>query len=396
MFEITGKDRNSRARTGALHTPHGIIETPAYVIVGTNAQVRTLSSADVKNTKTQVIIANTYHLWRELGDAGLENFSGLHNRMNWNGPIMTDSGGFQVFSLGFAREHKVGKIAPIFPDEGKAKIVIGHTDDDKKENLVRVTDNGVFFLEDEEELYLSPERSIGIQEKLGADIILAFDECTSPLHDYGYTELSLERTHKWAIKSLESKNRRDQLLFGIVQGGAFEDLRKRSAGFIDALPFDGFAIGGSLGKSKREMLDVLDWTVPFLSENKPRHLLGIGRIEDIFDSVERGIDMFDCVIPTREARHGAIWTKTGRIDLNKAVYANDGAVLEEKCECESCKSGISRAEIRALFKAKDLRAGRIATIHNVFFFNNLVGGIRNSIKNGNFLSFKNSFLCNPH
>jgi queuine tRNA-ribosyltransferase/7-cyano-7-deazaguanine tRNA-ribosyltransferase len=403
MFEVIKKDKNSRARYGVLKTAHGLVETPAYVVVGTHAEVRTLKPEDLPGTKTQIIIANTYHLWRELGD-NLYSFPGLHKRMNWPRPIMTDSGGFQVFSLGFGREHGVGKIASMFPGEykrpplifkggsQKPKTAIGHFAETRK-NLVRVEKEGVYFKDGSREYFLGPALSIKIQEKLGADIILAFDECTSPFHDYNYTKESLMRTHAWAKICLETKSKNNQLLFGIIQGGAFEDLRKESAKFISNLPFDGFAIGGSLGKSRAEMFKVIEWSVAFLEENKPRHLLGIGRIDDIFEAVERGIDTFDCVVPTREARHGAIWTAQGRFDIKKGIYRNDRKKIEEGCYCEVCEGEkIRRKELYELFKVKDANAARFATIHNLYFFNNLMKQIRQSILSGGFANLKNKFL----
>lgn len=389
MFEITGRDSNSRARTGVIYTSHGKIETPAYIIVGTNAEVRTLSSDNIKKTKTQVIIVNTYHLWRELGDK-LQTFEGLHERMKWNGPIMTDSGGFQVFSLGFGREHGVGKM-------------LGGEKKRGGENLARITKSGVFFTDGDDEHFLGPELSMEIQRKLGADIIFAFDECTSPEHNYAYQKEALQRTHQWAkiclsakeklfSNSRELENKERQMLFGIVQGGRFEDLRTESAKYIGSLPFDGIAIGGSFGK--QEMLQALNWTIPFLPENKSRHLLGIGKIKDIFDSVERGVDTFDCVIPTREARHGSLWTASGRFDVRKSAYKGDKSVIQEKCYCPVCSSRLSRSELHNLFKSKNNLAGTYATIHNVFFFNDLMEKIRNSINGGCFQEFRDSFLRN--
>jgi queuine tRNA-ribosyltransferase len=377
-FKIIAKDKKSRARTGVIETPHGIVETPAYTIVGTNAAVRTLKPEDLPVTGTQLIIANTYHIWRELGDR-LESFEGLHKRMGFNGAIMTDSGGFQVFSLGFAREHGVSKV--LNGESGRQGI-----------NLTRITDDGVFFHDDDRELFLNPEISIGIQEKLGADIIFAFDECTSPLNDYEYNKLALARTHAWAKRCLAAKKRGDQALYGIVQGGEWRDLREESARFIGSLPFPGFGIGGSFGKEA--MLDVLRWTLPLLPEEKPRHLLGIGRIDDVFNAVELGIDTFDCVIPTREARHGSIWTIEGRYDVKKGRYAGDKKPLAKNCACPVCASGKTRGEIRALFQAGDHEAGHLATMHNVWFFNDLMRQIRESIKEGKFNGFKKKTLAN--
>jgi len=392
MFEILQKDKNSCARAGIIHTSCGNVETPSYAIVGTHAEVRSVFSDQLLQAKTQLVIANTYHLWRTLGEK-LDSFEGLHTRMKLpHTIIMTDSGGFQVFSLGFGREHGVGKVL------GGEKKKAG-------ENLTRITEEGVFFTDQDGEHFLGPKLSMEIQKKLGGDIIFAFDECTSPEHDYTYQKEALERTHRWANiclsvarppavgQELENEvTQNKQMLYGIVQGGIFEDLRKESAKYIGALPFDGFGIGGSFGEKK--MGEVLDWVIPYLPEEKPRHLLGIGKIDDLFLGVEKGIDIFDCVIPTREARHGSAWTAHGRIDLKKSRYKNDTQIIERGCECETCASGISRKQLREMFKSKDNEAGTLVSIHNIFFFNTLMEQMRSAIRNGNFLEFKEIFLSN--
>ncbi len=390
-FKIEKKDKNTYARVGILKTPHGEVRTPSYVVVGTDAAVRCVPSEELPRTKTQLIIANTYHLWRTLG-AKLETFEGLHERMKWNGPLMTDSGGFQVFSFGFGREHGMGKMMPRSLESGARSFKTG-------ENLVRVTEDGAFFTDGGEEKYLDAETSIHIQEKLGADIVVAFDEPTSPLHDHTYTKESLVRTHSWALRSLKARTREDQLMYGVVQGGAFEDLRKESAEFIGKQQFEGFAIGGSYGDSmgapREQMLSVMKWSVPYLPEGKPRHLLGIGRIEDVFDAVELGMDTFDCVIPTREARHGSIWTAKGRFDVRKGVFEKSDAPLEKGCGCVACaEKKITRGALRELFKTKNMEAGHLATLHNIYFFNNLLERIRASILEERFSDFKGKFLSN--
>lgn len=391
MFEILQKDKNSRARAGIIHTPHGTVETPSYAIVGTHAEVRAISPRQLLDAQTQLVIANTYHLWRTLGEK-LDSFEGLHKRMKLpDTVIMTDSGGFQVFSFGFGREHGVGK-------------VLGGEKKRGSDNLTRVTENGVFFTDESGEHFLGPELSMNIQKKLGADIIFAFDECTSPEHDHVYQKEALGRTHRWANICLQShrtqfsysrelengKTRDEQMLYGIVQGGVFEDLRKESAQYIGALPFDGFGIGGSFGEKK--MGEVLEWVIPYLPERKPRHLLGIGKIEDLFLGVEKGIDTFDCVIPTREARHGSAWTAYGRIDLKKGRYKDDTHVIENGCGCETCVSGISKKQLREMFKLKDNKAGTFVSIHNIYFFNTLMEQIRKSIKEDRFSEFKKEGL----
>lgn len=385
MFKILKESSRSNARLGVIETPHGIIETPAYTIVGTHAEVRCLTPLDLEATKTQLIIANTYHLWRELGDEGLASYPGLHEAMGWPHPIMTDSGGFQVFSLGAAREQGTGKVKKMSQEAFSPQ-----------ENLVRVTDSGVYFIEDGEEQYLDSELSMRIQEQLGADIIVAFDEPTSPLHDYEYTKQSLVRTHKWAERSLEAKVSK-QLIYGVIQGGAFPDLRKESAEFIGKLPFDGFAIGGAFGDSfgskKTQMIVELEASIPFLPKDRPRHLLGIGRIDDLFLGVEAGIDTFDCVVPTREARHGSVWTREGRFDLKKSVFENDDSPIDSLCSCPVCADGAtSRHSLRQLFKEKNPQAGQLATIHNVYFFNNLMAEMRQAIKDDTWEELKKVYL----
>src|SRR3989344_942014 len=394
MLEIQKKDKTSRARAGAIHTSHGIIETPAYVIVGTHAKVRTLTPEDLIKTKTQVVIANTYHLWQRLGNEGLKTYQGVHNELGFQGPIMTDSGGFQVFSLGSSREHGVGKI------EKSYEIVTRKIYELR--SRVRITDEGAYFLvpsnvegtTEKGEEFLGPKESMEIQKKLGADIIFAFDECTSPIHDYKYTKEAMERTHKWEKQCLEIQplNKKEQLLYGIVQGGEFRDLREESAKYIGSLPFDGFAIGGSLGRSRNNAFDILDWAIPLLPEEKPRHFLGIGKVEDIFDGVSAGIDTFDCVIPTREARHGRLWVKNGYFDIIKSAHKNDFSPIEADCACETCEH-FTKSEVRERFKAKDQEAGRLATIHNVYFFNTLMERVRESIQEGTFQKLKREYYA---
>jgi len=383
MFQIVLQDPHSRARAGVITTAHGTIQTPAYVIVGTHAAVRCLTPQELNQSQTQVIIANTYHLWKTLGDVALERYPGLHQQMDWNRPIMTDSGGFQVFSMGFARAQGVGKLRRPAERSGR-------------ENLIEITDDGVYFNDEGQRKYLDAETSIAIQRQLGADMIVAFDECTSPLHDYEYTKQSLERTHQWAKRSLAARTSK-QLMYGVVQGGVYEDLRNQSARFIGNLPFDGIAIGGAFGSSfgstKADTFRELEWSVPYLPPDRPRHLLGIGRIEDLFYGVERGIDTFDCVVPTREARHGWLWTIRGKLDITKGKYRSDHKPIDDDCHCATCSTiGLSRQRLCELFKAKNPLAGEYATIHNVFFYNTLMEKIRESILEDRFLEFKQEVL----
>ncbi|OGN05363.1 MAG: hypothetical protein A2746_00600 [Candidatus Yanofskybacteria bacterium RIFCSPHIGHO2_01_FULL_44_22] len=396
MFKILKKDKSTNARTGILITPHGKILTPAYTIVATHAEIKCLKPQDIAKTNTQVVISNTYHLWNFVPkQLPIYNFkftnknkkTFLLNKLGSNMPTMTDSGGFQVFSLGFGKENKVGKIL-----KNGANLRM-YANQQIKRQQIKITDKGVFFNIDGQRRFLNPEISMKLQEKLGADIIFAFDECTSPLDDFKYNKKALERTHRWAKKCLSLMANRQsqdkqQMLFGIVQGGRFKSLRVKSAKFIGSLPFDGFGIGGSFGQN--EMLKTLKIVIPHLPEEKPRHLLGIGKIRDVFNAVENGVDSFDCVIPTREARHGRIYTRHGHYNISK--NRNKNISLEKGCKCPACKLNISRSKLNALFKADLPRAQRFATLHNVWFFNNLMKNIRASIDRGSFKTFKKKFL----
>ncbi len=377
------------ARVGRLSTPHGDVETPALVVVATQASVKGLSPEEVRDTGTQIILANTYHLYLRPGADVVARLGGLHRFMGWDGPLMTDSGGFQVFSLGFALEHGVGKVARMFPGldvEAPRRAT--------RPRLVAIDDDGVTFTShlDGSRHRFTPEKSIEIQEKLGADIILAFDECTSPLHDYEYTRQALERTHRWAVRCLAARTRSDQALFGIVQGGAYRDLREASARFIASLPFDGYAIGGSLGRSKEDMYNILEWVVPLLPDDKARHLLGIGEPEDLLAGIVRGVDLFDCVAPTRLGRHGAAYTRRGRLNLRSAALKEDPAPIEADCDCHTCRR-FSRAYLRHLFNAGELLGPRLATIHNIRFLQRLVEGARAAIRSGALDDYVAGFLA---
>ncbi len=386
IFKIIKKSRKSLARIGKLITPHGEIETPNFITVGTQATVKTLDSDDLKKLNVQIILCNTYHLYLRPGATVIEKAGGLHKFMNWKGPIITDSGGFQVFSLGFGLEHGIGKIANIFPGKEEyeeTKELLFNKNKSQKPKLVEINNKGVVFTShlDGSKHIFTPKKSIEIQEHLGADIILAFDECTSPLSSYEYTKEALKRTHRWAEECLKAKTKKNQAIFGIIQGGEYEDLRKEGAKFINSLPFDGFGVGGSLGKSKHDMLSVLNWTIPLLDENKPRHLLGIGKIEDIYESVIRGIDLFDCVIPTREARNGRLLTQQGNINIENTQFKKDFKPIDKNCNCYTCQNH-TRAYINHLFKAKELLGYRLATIHNICFMIELMKKIRNEIAEG--------------
>jgi queuine tRNA-ribosyltransferase len=393
--------RSGAARLGSLTTSHGTVHTPAFVVVGTQAAVKGVPPDAVAEAGTQLLFANTYHLYLRPGAAVVERHGGLHRFMNWRGPILTDSGGFQVFSLGASIEHGVGKVASIFPGETPPRLPGGTP-------MVRIGEDGVRFKShiDGSLHTFSPERSIAVQRSLGADVVLAFDECTSPLHDEAYTRQSMHRTHRWAERSLaafEGSSPRHgyaQALFGVVQGGAFEDLRRESAATIGAMPFDGMAIGGNLGRTLRDMYEVLDWTIPELPEDKPRHLLGIGDVPSILEAVERGVDTFDCVTPTRNARNGAAFVRRGddgerpngfRINLRNARFAQDLRPLEAGCDCATCRH-YSRSYLRHLFKANEQLAQQLVTIHNLRFMARLMADVRHSIERGRFGAFKAELL----
>jgi queuine tRNA-ribosyltransferase len=381
-FEILTQEEDARA--GKIVTPHGTIQTPSFVAVGTQGTVNSLSVEDLREIGTELIITNSYHLHLRPGEDVIERMGGLHRFMGWEGPLMTDSGGFQIFSLGAAREHGVGKIAPIFPEE---KDRGRHFTSKKGRSLVRVDDDGVEFVSylDGSRHRFTPERVVEIERKLGADITLVLDQCTSPLHDYGYTRAAMGRTHRWAIRALREFQRasdKSQAIFGIVQGGAYQDLREQSATFLGKLDFDGYAIGGSLGNSKKEMCQVLEWSIPPLPQDKPRHILGIGEVEDIFQVVKHGIDLFDCILPTRMARTGTLFakeTKRFRIHILNAQFKDDSRPIDEGCECYTC-CNYSRAYLRHLFMAKELLAIRLATIHNLHFLESLMCQIRAAIR----------------
>ncbi|HDG97207.1 MAG TPA: tRNA guanosine(34) transglycosylase Tgt [Desulfobacterales bacterium] len=393
-FRVTARDGNARA--GEIVTPHGTVLTPAFVTVGTMASVKCLAPRDLENIGTQIIIANTYHLHLQPGEDIIAEAGGLHRFMGWDGPLMTDSGGFQIFSHGAAKEHRVGKIASIFPEESTRG---GHLRKKPGKSLVTVDEEGVDFISylDGSKHRFTPEHVIEVQAKIGADIILPLDECTSPLHDEQYTRLAMERTHRWAARALEAFSRYGkfhQSLFGIVQGGAFEGLRKKSAEFISRLGFRGLAIGGSLGKSKDDMHKVLEWTIPSLPDHKPRHLLGIGEVDDIFQAVKRGIDTFDCVTPTRLARTGTLLVRnapTHRIHILNSRFRQDHEPIEPSCRCYTCLN-FSRAYLRHLFAAREPLAMALATIHNLSFMERLMAQIRSSIIDGTFTELMAQWL----
>lgn len=354
MFEFTVTARAGRARTGVFCTPHGDLRTPVFSPVGTQATVKTLTTAQVGELGATLVLANTYHLYLRPGDELIREMGGLHEFMQWPGPILTDSGGFQVFSLAASR---------------------------------KIDDDGVTFKShiDGSLHRFTPEKSIQIQENLGADIIMAFDECSDP-NDHAYTAKAMERTHRWAERCLAAKTRPNQALFGIVQGGVRADLRAASAKFIASLPFPGIAIGGlSVGETKAEMHAMLDVVTPLLPEDKPRYLMGVGTPEDLINGVARGVDIFDCVLPTRLARHHAAFSPEGRLNLMNAVYARDKRPIDETCDCYACRT-FTRAYLRHLITAKELLAGTLLSIHNLRALIRLMETMRLAIQDGSFES----------
>ena len=389
-FQVIDQDQN--ARTGLLQLKHGKVHTPELMPVATKATVKALSSDDLNELGAQLLICNTYHLMLQPNADIIAEMGGLHTFMNWNKPLITDSGGFQAFSLGIGKEHAVGKM--YFPGNGNLK------NKSQGESIVKVTDKGLEFrsIYDNSFQYLTPEDSINIQEKLGADMILVLDECTSPLSSKKYTAESMERTHKWARKCLEN-HKTDQALIGIIQGGHWQDLREKSGSYISSLDFDGFAIGGSLGKSKEDMYKILEWVIPYLPKEKPRHLLGIGVVEDIFESVERGIDLFDCVSPTRIARSGyahirpPLGTKKNkfRYRLTANKYQMDNRSLDPNCKCKVCNM-YSRAYIHHLLKTEELLGYNLISFHNLFFMLELMREIREAIRKGIFEKIKKEWM----
>ncbi len=375
-FKILKTSKKSKARYGIIETEHGLVETPALVGVATQATLKTLTSEEILQTKTQILICNTFHLHLKPGEKVIKNSGGLHKFMNFPKTLMTDSGGFQVFSLGFGKDFGIGKIAKYFPGKD-----LEHLEKTAQPKEIKILEDGVYFRSpiDGKEIFLGPKESIKIQQALGADIIFTFDECTPPNASYEYAKKSLERTHKWAKICLKTKTS-NQALFGIVQGSHFKDLRIKSAKFISSLDFDGFGIGGDLGRSKKEMIKIIKWVINYLDFRKPRHLLGIGRIEDIEEIIKNGIDLFDCTVPTQYARRGTAFITEGKLDITKSKFLNDKNPLDKNCDCFVCQN-YKRNYICHLFKAKEITGMRLLTFHNLYFFNSYLEKIREKIKN---------------
>ncbi len=385
-FKIIKKDKKSKARAGIISTLHGDIQTPIFVPVGTNSTVKSVNPRDLKEMGAEIILANTYHLHLRPGEDLIKKFGGLSKWMSWQGPTMTDSGGFQVFSLGVGLEHGVGKL--LREEEGEAKP-----------RLNKITKEGVTFQShlDGSKQFLSPEISIDIQEKLGADLIVAFDDLESPKHTYEETKKSLELTEDWLLRSIKAHKRKDQLLYGVTHGGSFQDLRVRSAKFVDK-NFNAIALGGA-HKNKKNMSQIVEWTIASVSEEKPRHMLGIGEVDDIFELIQRGIDTFDCVIPTRIGRTGFFFASTPvgniknrfRFDINKPQFRTDPKPLDANCTCYACQN-FSRAYIHHLFRSRELLSYSLISTHNVHFLVNLTKIIRKAILEDKFKTLKKQWL----
>src|SRR3990167_2555710 len=379
FLKIIKKSKKSAARLGILKTSHGLIHTPAFLPCATQATVKSLIPEEIKEIGFEGVLCNTYHLYLRPGEKIIKKLGGLHKFMNWPGPIATDSGGVQGFSLGFGLEQRVGKVLKEKDENNLEQEKIKG----QQAKLAQIDKNGVSFTShlDGSIHRFTPEKSIRIQEDLGADIIFAFDECTSPLASYGYTKKAMLRTHLWAKRCLRVKEKKGQLLFGIVQGGPFKDLRKESARFIGSLPFEGIGIGGSFGQE--EMKKTLDWIRPYLPENKPRHLLGIGYLKDLREAIKRGMDLFDCVYPTRLARHGNFLTNKGEMNIFKAVYRLDKTPIMKNCACYTCQN-FSRAYLHHLFKAGEILGSRLATFHNLWLMRQFIEEIKQAIKENKF------------
>lgn len=384
-FTIQTQMPNGRGRTGRIETEHGTIETPAFTVVGTKATVKGLTPQMLTEMGVQAVLANTYHLYLQPGDDIVKQAGGLHTFMGWGGPTFTDSGGFQVFSLG------VGF------DSGDSKFTVGNQSrkqSNGQTKLVTIDNDGVAFRShiDGSRHRFTPERSMEIQHNIGADIMFAFDECTSPSADYAYQRQAMERTHAWARRSLAQHEKTAgsyQSLYGIVQGGRFEDLRGESARVIGDMPFDGFGIGGSF--SKDDLKAGLTTVCDVLPYDKPKHLLGIGEFGDIFTGVENGIDTFDCVAPSRVARTGVLYTHSGKINVFNAAQSRDFRAPQDDCMCYTC-SNYSRAYLAHLFRAKEMLGPMLATVHNIYFMMQFLKHIRTSINKGTYMDYKDAFL----
>jgi len=361
-YHLIHQDKHSGARLGEIITPHGTFPTPMFMPVGTLASVKTMAPEELDEMGANIILANTYHLWLRPGEELIEEAGGLHKFMNWDKGILTDSGGFQVFSLADMRN---------------------------------ISEDGVRFKNhlNGAQMFLSPEKAIAIENALGPDIMMSFDECPPFFESYDYVKKSVERTSRWAERGLKAHKNPDwQALFGIVQGAGFKDLRQQSARDLVSMDFPGYSIGGlSVGESKEEMNHVLDFTTPLLPENKPRYLMGVGSADALIDGALRGIDMFDCVLPTRIARNGTIMTSHGRLVVKNAKYAHDFGPLDDNCNCYTCRN-YSRAYVRHLIHTNEAFGMRLATYHNLYFLLHLMQQVREAIANDALLEFREAFF----
>ena len=360
-YKLIKKDTRTNARLGELNVFGRVVKTPMFMPVGTQATVKFVSPEELKEIGAQVILANTYHLWLRPGEDVLEEAGGIHEFMQYDGPILTDSGGFQVFSLADSRS---------------------------------IREDGVEFKShlDGTKLFLSPEKSIEIQEKIGSDIAMSFDECIPYPSSYKYTKASVERTLRWAKRGKDAHTKKDQALFGIVQGSKFAGLRRYCAEELVKMDFDGYSIGGtSVGEDKETHYRMLDYTLPFLPEDKPRYEMGIGAINDLLEAVERGVDMFDCVLPTRIARHGTLMTSQGRINIKKSIYKHDFTPLDPECDCVCCRK-YTKAYLNHLFRCNEGYGSRLLSIHNLRFLLKFMEDMRQAIAEDRFLEFKQETL----
>ncbi|MBI2019101.1 tRNA guanosine(34) transglycosylase Tgt [Candidatus Daviesbacteria bacterium] len=408
-FRIVAKD--GKARVGLLTTSHGVIETPNFNPVGTQATVKALSPKDLNEIGVQMVLANTYHLMLRPGADLIEKFGGLHKFMNWDKPIMTDSGGFQVFSLGAALEHGGSKVLRKNTTPG-VELKLHPRGVNSKPRLNKIIEEGVTFQShiDGSKHILTPEKSIKIQQQLGADLIVAFDDHESAKHNYGEMQKSLELTERWGLRSLKEHKRTgvklihppggklEQLMYGVVHGGTHKDLRVRSAKFTDE-HFDAVAIGGIYG-DKQTLCSIVEWVTSAVSEEKPRHLLGIGEVEDLFNGIERGVDFFDCVAPTRRARNGSLYIcpKSGgkksnsyTLNIRQSKFFSDKKPIDPRCNCYTC-TNFSRSYLRHLYMADEILYHELSTYHNIFFIIDLVKRIRETIKDGEFKKFKRGYI----
>ena len=362
-YELLHKDKTTGARRGVVHTPHGDIQTPVFMPVGTQATVKSMTPEELKEIGAQIILSNTYHLYLRPGHDIVKEAGGLHKFMNWDRPILTDCGGFQVFSLS---------------------------------DLRTISEDGVEFRShlDGSKHFFSPEKVMEIEEALGADIIMSFDECVKYPETYEYTKNSMERTTRWAKRCKEAhKNTDKQALFGIIQGGFYEDLREKSAKDLIELDFPGYAIGGiSVGEPKEEFLKMLYFTAPLMPENKPRYLMGVGTPDYLIESAIAGIDMCDCVLPTRIARNGTAMTWNGKVVVRNATYERDWGPIDPECDCYACRN-YTKAYVRHLIKANEILGVRLLSIHNIYFLTKLMERVRIEIENDNLENFKNEFYA---